>query len=139
MRSCGGFIVKKLSGCSFSCTYQYLRIVKSWPGQNNFSKRNTFLIFYYIFQGRIELGILWRTLFLSCLYLLLRPKAKQEDELLSYSKLELNTVLIMKDMEIEKSFTKEDYRSQNTKALKIIMAIKKSYSLAYLTLWPCHR
>lgn len=31
----------------------------------------------------------------------------------------------MKDMEIEKSFTKEDYRSWSTKTLKIIMAIKK--------------
>ena len=31
----------------------------------------------------------------------------------------------MNDMEIEKSFTKEDYRSWRTKALKIIVAIKK--------------
>ena len=31
----------------------------------------------------------------------------------------------MNDMEIEKSFTKEDYRSWRTKALKIIVAKKK--------------
>ena len=52
-------------------------------------------------------------------------KAKQEDELLSCLKLKVYTILIMNDMEIEKSFTKEDYRSYRTKALKIIVAIKK--------------